>query len=349
MGKKRIWIGVLAAALIVCSGCGSKADKETLEQAEAQIREEKYEEALALFSQLEEKEAELRQTYRGMGLAYMGLGDYENAITYFEKSLKEAKGKVSEWEYDTNYYLAVAFEKNGQRSDAIETWSNLLALKEEPESYLERGILYFRDGDMEKAEADFDKAASLNEKNWEVPVRIYEAVQESNPELGEEFLKMLKERNAETGEEFYYKGIACYKLGDKAAAEDDLKRAVEKGCSKANLVLGEMFHVPESYDYGLGFYQAYLKENPDLPEAYEELMAAQITQQDYNGALATLEQAKGQEEKAGQDLKNLLWYEIVCYESRGDYGTARDKAAAYLEAYPEDERARKEHEFLQTR
>ncbi len=347
LGKKRIWIGALAALLIVSGGCGSKADQEALTQAEAQVQEERYEEALELFDQLEEKDVELRRVYRGMGLSYMGLADYENAITFLEKSLKEANGKVSAWEYDTNYYLAVALEKNGQRSEAIETWGNLLSLKEEPESYFERGMLYFLDGNIEKAEADFDKGVALDEKNWELPVRIYEAVHESEPELGKKFLEPLKERSAQTGEELYYKGLACLRLGDNAAAEDALKRAVEKDYSRANLILGEMFHVPENYDYGLGFYQAYLKDNPDLVEAYEELMAAQIRQQDYSGALETLGQAQGLKE--GTDLQELFWYEIICYENMGDYGSARDKAAAYLEAYPEDGRAQKEYEFLQTR
>lgn len=351
MKKKQIGIGILTAALLLgggmFSGCTKKADKETLRQAEEKVKAEQYEEALELFAGLEKKDVELRQVYRGMGLAYMGLGDYEKACSFLEKSLKEAGGKVSEWEYDTNYYLAVAFEKSGRRQEAIDTWGNLLAVKEESNSYFERGLLYLKDGNVEKAEADFDMSIAADEKNPKLPVQIYEAVGEDYPELGKKYLQALTGREAKNGEELYYKGIAYRGLGEENAAEDVLKQAVDKGFSEANLILGEMFLVPESYDYGMSFYQAYVKENPEKGEAYVELMGAYMKREDYSGALQVLEQAK---ETAGEESrKQLLWYEIVCYEYKGDYAAAREKAGDYLEAYPQEEKVQKEYDFLLTR
>lgn len=351
MKKKQIGIGILAAALLLggsmLSGCTKKADKETLRQAEEKVKAEQYEEALELFAGLEKKEVELKQVYRGMGLSYMGLGDYEKACSFLERSLKEAGGKVSDWEYDTNYYLAVAFEKNGQRQEAIDTWGNLLAVKEESNSYFERGLLYLRDGNIDKAEADFDKSVAVDEKNPKLPVQIYEAVGGDYPELGKKYLQALAGRDAKTGEELYYKGIAYQNLGEENAAEDVLKQAVDKGFSEANLALGEMFLVPESYDYGLSFYQAYVKENPEKGEAYVELMGAYMKREDYSGALQILEQAK--EKATGECRKQLLWYEIVCYEYKGDYAAAREKAGDYLENYPREEKVQKEYDFLVTR
>ncbi len=342
---RKVWIVFLAAALLL-GGCAKKADKENLKKAETLVREEAYQEALDIFAGLQETDVDMRRVYRGTGLCYMGMGQYEEAISAFERSLKEAGGKISDWEYDTNYYLAAALEKNGQRQEAIDTWSSLLDVKKESESYLQRGILYLQDKKEDKAKKDFDAAISEEPENAKLPVEIYEAVSGDYPELGEKYLRQLVEQEVKGGEALYYKGIAYWKLGETTAAEDTLKQAVKEGCSQANLILGEMFNVEGSYDYAIGFYQAYVKANPDSERAYEELMEAQIVQKDYTGALATLDAAVAVKGRNGEQLD---WYEIICYEYMGDYQTARDKARTYTEAWPENEKARKEFEFLQTR
>lgn len=344
MGK-RSWIVLLAAALLL-GGCTKKEDKKKLENGERLIKEEAYEEALAVFQELEDAKVDMRRVYRGIGFSYMGLGEYENAISALERSLKEAEGKVSDWEYDTNYYLAVALEKNGQRQEAIETWSNLINVRAEGESYFQRGLLYLESGKEAEAEKDFDAAVAVDEKDAELPVRIYETIGTEYPDLGRKYLRLLTERDVKSGEALYYKGLAYLGLDEAEAAEDTLKQAVKNGYSEANLALGEMFNTEESYDYAIGFYQEYLKENPESERAYEELMAAQIEQKDYSGALETLQESEKLENRTG---KVLGWYEIICYEYMGDYGTARDKAAAYIEDWPDDEKAKKEYEFLKTR
>lgn len=344
--KRRSWI-ILLGVVLLLGGCAKKADKENLERAETLVKEEAYEEALGIFEELRESDVDMRRVYRGIGLSYMGMEQYSDAVSALEKSLKEAGGKISDWEYDTNYYLAIAFEKDGQRQEAIDTWSNLLNVKEESESYFQRGLLYLEDGKQEEAEKDFDAAVSVDRGNGSLPVRIYETVSLDYPELGEKYLRGLVEQEAKSGEALYYKGIAYRNLGETTAAEDTLKQAVKEGFSEANLVLGEMFNAEGSYDYAIGFYQAYLEANPESEQAYEKLMAAQIVQKDYAGALATLAEAAGELENLSGE--KLDWYEIICYEYMGDYQTARDKAAAYAEAWPRNEKAQKEYEFLLTR
>lgn len=344
--KRRSWI-ILLGVVLLLGGCTKKADRERLERAESLVKAESYEEALGIFEGLKESGVDMRRVYRGIGLSYMGMEQYSDAILALEKSLKEAGGKISDWEYDTNYYLAIAFEKDGQRQEAIDTWSNLLSVKKESESYFQRGLLYLEDGKEEEAEKDFDAAIAADEGNGSLSIRIYEAVCADYSELGEKYLRGLVERDAKSGEALYYKGIAYLKLGETTAAEDTLKQAVKEGFSEANLALGEMFNTEESYDYAISFYQAYLEANPESEQAYEELAAAQIVQKDYTGALATLAEAAGKLENLSRE--RLDWYEVICYEYLGDYQTARDKAAAYVEAWPRNAKAQKEYEFLLTR
>lgn len=344
--KKRSWMVLLGAALLL-GGCAKKAEKENLEKAEQLVKEASYEEALGILEKLKDSGVDMRRVYRGIGLSYMGMEQYEEAVSALEQSLKEAGGKISDWEYDTNYYLAVALEKNGQRQEAIDTWSNLLDVKKEAESYFQRGLLYLEDGNEEKAEKDFDDAVSVEKEQGRISVRIYEAVCPDYPELGEKYLRGLVEREAKSGEALYYKGVAYRNLGETAAAEDTLKQAVKEGFSEANLILGEMLNTEESYEAAIGYYQAYLEANPESERAYEELMAAKMVQKDYTGALAVL--AEAADHLTDFRGETLGWYEIICYEYMGDYQTARDKAAAYVEDWPQKEKAQKEYEFLLTR
>jgi tetratricopeptide (TPR) repeat protein len=48
-------------------------------------------------------------------------------------------------------------------------------------------------------------------------------------------------------------------------------------------------------------------------------------------------------------LQTLKFNEIVAYEYMEDYKTAAALMNSYLKAYPDDEQAKREYEFLQTR
>ena len=61
----------------------------------------------------------MRQVYRGQGLAYMGMTDYENAAASFEKALGQSSPRPDAMDYDINYYLATAYYRNGQVDKAI--------------------------------------------------------------------------------------------------------------------------------------------------------------------------------------------------------------------------------------
>ena len=47
--------------------------------------------------------------------------------------------------------------------------------------------------------------------------------------------------------------------------------------------------------------------------------------------------------------KSLLYNEIVVYEYQKDFATAKSKMAEYLAAYPDDQDAVRENQFLSTR
>ena len=73
-----------------------------------------YQGAMAEFEEAEAANENERLLYRGRGIAYMGLTDYEQAISCFQTALAASSGIVESVDFDLNYYLAAAYTKNGQ-------------------------------------------------------------------------------------------------------------------------------------------------------------------------------------------------------------------------------------------
>ncbi len=108
----RIQTSVIVFMLVILTGgCSKKpqntnliAGMELVEQYDFQGAMEKFEQAL-----LDKEDMEL--SYRGQGIAYMGLGNYADAETAFLKSIQFAGDRLTALEYDINYYLASAYMK----------------------------------------------------------------------------------------------------------------------------------------------------------------------------------------------------------------------------------------------
>ena len=81
-------IPVCRLAGILLSACGEEQISYT-KQGMAAVEALEYNEALNCFKNGQEQGEDERLIYRGMGLAYMGLTQYEDAIIYLEEALHE--------------------------------------------------------------------------------------------------------------------------------------------------------------------------------------------------------------------------------------------------------------------
>lgn len=155
------------------------------------------------------------------------------------------------------------------------------------------------------------------------------------------------------------------------------------GCANNTVEQGSEFLEKMDYSQAQEKFQAAIGVGKNLPEAYRGLGLCYWEQEEYeqakeafgkaldNGAdkTATLYNLLGvcelkleHPEKAvyyfeeGQKLpdgepellQEMAFNLIVSYEKAGDYVTAREKLEVYVSAYPDDERAAKELEFLNT-
>ena len=122
--------------LMFCVACGAKEKTDNISLGMEAVQNLEYAEAIQYFNAALEENEDERLVCRGMGLAYMGLSKYEDAIAYLEKALRLSDGSVKDIDYDINYYLATAYFKNGQTQDALQSYDAILALRpKEIEAY----------------------------------------------------------------------------------------------------------------------------------------------------------------------------------------------------------------------
>jgi tetratricopeptide (TPR) repeat protein len=187
--KKIVMAGVCCLMISMLTGCGNDTTKIT--EGMQLVETLDYQGALTAFDEAEAQKENSRLIARGRGIASMGLTEYDQAVQYFTEALELSDGWVQNVDYDMNYYLAAAYRKNGQPAEAKKVYDAILGLKpEEKDAYFLRGSAELELGDYESAKADFDKAISMDPKNYDRLIEIYEALADYGyREVGQEYLQ----------------------------------------------------------------------------------------------------------------------------------------------------------------
>lgn len=257
-------------------------------------------------AEIAQKQQELKQE----GMQLQVSGDYEGALAKYEEALKLSNMKVGEAEIDLAYYKASAQYRSGDLEGAIDTYSAILAVKEEENSYLGRGLLYVAAQDMQKAEEDLNKAL-LETDDPLIQGIIYDVVNETE------------------------KAKECFEKARKA------------GDSEAVFYLANLYEKAGDHNYATTLLEEYIADGEAGAEGYLIVGRHYFEEGSYKEALDVMQ--KGIALGESGVLKNLLQEEVACYEKLGDFVNAREKVQAYLESYPDDAVMQKEYEFLKSR
>ena len=235
--KKIVMAGVCCLMISMLTGCGNDTTKIT--EGMQLVETLDYQGALTAFDEAEAQKENRRLIARGRGIASMGLTEYDQAVQYFTEALELSDGWVQNVDYDMNYYLAGAYRKNGQPAEAKKVYDAILGLKpEEKDAYFLRGSAELELGDYESAKADFDKAISMDPKNYDRLIEIYEALADYGyREVGQEYLQNVL--NTDKKLDAYDSGRIYYYLGDYQKAYLALEEAKGKGaiCTWGKLML----------------------------------------------------------------------------------------------------------------
>lgn len=347
MKKARILAAALLCAVLFLTGCGEDKSDNVM-QGMQQIEALDYEGALASFDAATVNKENPQMVARGKGLAYMGLTQYDQAVEFLEKALTYSDEKPDQIDYDINYYLATAYYKSGQPDKAIKVYEAVTAMRpKEKDAYYLKGVIELEQGDVEAAMADFDRAVQIDEKDYDLRINIacscYDNGQE---ETGKSYLQAVLDENDKSLSD-YNRGRISFYLGEYENARDYLERAKEEGGVEAVNLLGQTYEKLQDYNYAASVYSRFLENKGGDARIYNQLGLCQLKNGDYSSALANFQAAMQLE---GTSMTQTLKYnEIVAYEYLGDFKQATVLMEKYLGLYPDDEKAKREYEFLKTR
>lgn len=345
-GKKCISFVCMALLALALAGCGKTGEKTA--KANVLIQQLDYQGALAVLEEAEAAGENERLIQRSRGLAYMGLADYVHAVEAFRASLSGSNGLVQELDFDTNYYLAAAYTKNGQYSEAEDTYNAILDLRPEAEDvYFLRGNVRMNLNDFQGAIEDFDKALKMKPKDYDRLIAVYEVLDYFGfRQEGQAYLRAALDAGDKQMSK-YSIGRIYYYLGEYQKACLALEEAKEGGGVESYLYLGRAYEATGDFNYASSVYNGYLAKHEGNAELYNQLGLCETARKDYQKALEAF-QAGMRLENSGM-MQTLSFNEIVAYEHLGQFEQAYVLINNYLKNYPDDEQARREYDFLSTR
>lgn len=344
--KKYIYtLGCLLTVMLL-AGCGQAGEKT--QNAMGLIQSFDYQGALTELDTAEEEGENIRLINRARGIACMGLTQYEQAIEYFRAALSDSNGLVENVDFDLNYYLAAAYTKNGQYSQAEETYDAILALREnEVDAYFLRGNVRMNLMNYQEAREDFDRALSMEPGDYDMLIEIYEVLEHFGYiSEGQAYLRTALDAGGKNMDN-YVAGRIYYYLGEYEKAYLALEEAKEKGGEASYLYLGRAYEATGDYNYAANVYNSYLSAYDGSAELYNQLGLCEIARGDYQKALEAFQ--AGMQLEDNPILQTLSFNEITAYEYLGEYEIAAALLNNYLNNYPDDDQARREYDFLSTR
>lgn len=347
MIKKSLLPILFATSVFLLSSCG-KTPTVYYDAAMNYLENGQYEQASKDFFRSLCEEAKTKECYRGYGIALFCEGYYEDAANAFIDALHQSNGRISEIDYDINYYLAKAYEYGGNYEEAISVYDALITLHpKESSHYFDRAVNYVKLGDIEEALEDFEVATAPTPSDYDLHIDIFFKMTDAGFEAeGAEYLQaILNDGKRKISD--YDRGRMLYYLGNYADARVYLEKAKDLANADTVLMLGKTYEAVGDYNYAASLYSNCLNSKGANVAVYNQLGVCKMKSGDYESALSAFKLGLGCEDKSFK--KELLYNEAVAYEYLLDFNTAYDKMREYTKLYPGDEAALHELEFLKTR
>ena len=229
------------------------------------------------------------------------------------------------------------------------TCTRILELGENAEAYYMRGVAFLKLGDTDAAKADFDGAAVMEPNDYEMFLSIYQQYEAINQSaVGDQYLQQVLNNESTGLEDDYQKGSIYYYLGDYEKAATALAKAVEAKKEDAMRLMGQVYLAQGDTQSAWVVYQQYKETFGETAESYNGLALCDIADGDYDTALQDIQQGLSLD-VSDSSKRDLLYNEIVVYEKKMDFATAKQKAEEFMQLYPDDEAGQKEYDFLITR
>lgn len=316
--KRITYITVLLAfVLLLCTGCGSE-------------REEK------------------KRACRINGITLMENGKYEEALEEFQEALDLSLGEIGEEEMDICFYKAQAQYMLGDVEGTMGTYTAIIDYNENAKAYFLRGNLYYSLGEEKKALKDYEKALEQEDNNYELSIGVYEALMAHGKEKeAQTYLNQALENKGNSSYDKMQKGRIHFLLGENETALSLLKEAAKGKEKQAYYYLAEIYSAMGDVEASQKNMAAYMESGVADSYGLYTIANRELEKGNYDLAIECLTSAL--ELKKVPNKQNIMKTLVVAYEKKLDFASAKKAMAEYIKEYPDDEEAKREYTFLETR
>lgn len=314
--KKNTYIVVFVLAMFLCTGCTDR----------------------------EEQQLEFRQ----QGIDLMQNGDYEEALEAFQSALDLSLGQVGDTELDICFYKAETLYYMGDIKGAWKIYTSIISYNEDPKAYFLRGNLYYSRNQEEKALKDYAAAIEQEKKDYELYIGVYEALMAHNREQeAQEYLNQALEIKGNSAYDKMQKGRINFLLGEQETAISLLQEAINGKELTAYYYLAEIYSLSGDSKAAEETMAAYMESGK--ADAYNLFNIANdmIAKENYDMAIKCLNMALNLEKVPNKQM--LMKTLVIAYEQNQDFASAKEVMTEYMKSYPDDEEAKREFTFLETR
>ena len=316
--KKIIYTAIIATfVLLLCTGCGNER---------------------------KEDQRELRLE----GITLMESEKYEEALEKFQEALDLSLGKVGDTEMDICFYKAEAQYKLGNLEDAMATYTAIIDFNKDARAHFLRGNLYYSLGEEENALKDYAAAIEQEKKDYEIYIGVYEALVSHDKEKeAQDYLNKALEIKGNSAYDKMQKGRINYLLGENDAAVSLLEEAAKGKEKQAFYYLAEIYSLLGDEASAKSNMNAYLESG--IADSYGLFSIAndELAKGNYDMVIECLTGALQLEKVPNKQI--IMKTLVIAYEKKLDFASAYELMTEYVESYPDDEEAKRELTFLETR
>ena len=316
--KKIIYIMLIAVmTLFLCTGCSNEREEEQLEQ-------------------------------RLKGITLMENGKYEEALEAFQSALDLSLGEVNEEELDICFYKAEAQYMMGDLESAMATYTAIIDYNENAKAYFLRGNLYYSLGDEENALKDYAVAIEKEKKDYELYIGVYEALSAHGKDKeAQDYLNQALEISGNSAYDKMQKGRINFLLGEQQTAISLLEEAIKGKEVDAYYYLAEIYSLLGDDKQSQENLNAYMESGKADSYSLFNIANDQLGKGNYDMAIECLNTALQLESVPNKQI--IMKTLVIAYEQNLDFASAKELMAEYVENYPDDEEAKREFTFLETR
>lgn len=316
--KKLVCLTIIAAmTLALCTGCNNDRKEEQL-------------------------------AHRLEGITLMENEKYEDALVEFQAALDLALGKVGETEMDICFYKAEAQYRTGDTEGAVATYTSIIEFNEDARAYFLRGNLYYSLNDEENALKDYAAAIEREKKEYELCIGVYESLMAHGKEKeAQDYLNKALEISGNSSHDKMQKGRINYLLGENQAALTLLEEAAKGNEKQAYYYLADIYSQMGDEASAESNMNAYMESG--IADSYGLFNIAndELAKGNYDMAIKCLTEALKLEKVPNKQIVTKTL--VIAYEQKLDFASALETMKSYVAEYPEDEEAKRELTFLETR